>query len=461
MKYTKMYQAITKVLKNDGEVSFAMSDRTALMIELWSSMFEGKAPWLNEKVEDLTLAPASAGEIARLVTLELQTKVEGSGRASYIDRIYQKVVRKARVFSEYACAKGGLVLKPYVSGDNIFVQLIQADSFFPISFDDSGNMTYCVFVEQFREGSTIYSRVESHKLEDRQLTIRNRAFVARTEGLLGSEVEIGSIPRWNGLAAQVIFEGIEKLPLGYFRIPLANNIDDGSPLGVSVYSRSIGLIREADKRYSQINWEYESKETAIHIASSLLKYREDLDKWEYPGGKERLYRNIEYNTGAVDKPLIDAFSPDIRDASFFNGLNQQLRRIEFNSNLAYGTLSDPNNTDKTAEEIKASKQRSYSFVADCQGALQDALEDLVSAIDFWASIYHLAPPGTYRTSFKWDDSIIVDEEKDRQTDRADVAMGAMSLWEYRMKWYGETEEQAKAAIKESQAREETALFQEE
>ena len=40
-----------------------------------------------------------------------------------------------------------------------------------------------------------------------------------------------------------------------------------------------------------------------------------------------------------------------RDASFFNGLNQQLRRIEFNSNLAYGTLSDPNNTDKTAEEI--------------------------------------------------------------------------------------------------------------
>ena len=45
-------------------------------------------------------------------------------------------------------------------------------------------------------------------------------------------------------------------------------------------------------------------------------------------------------------------------------------------------------------------------------------------------------------SFEWDDSIVVDSEKARSTDRADVAMGAMTLVEYRMKWYGETEEVA-------------------
>ena len=37
---------------------------------------------------------------------------------------------------------------------------------------------------------------------------------------------------------------------------------------------------------------------------------------------------------------------------------------------------------------------------------------------------------------------------ERDNDRADVAMGAMALYEYRMKWYGETEEKAKAAISE-------------
>ena len=116
--------------------------------------------------------------------------------------------------------------------------------------------------------------------------------------------------------------------------------------------------------------------------------------------------------------------------------------------MAYGTLSDPNNTDKTAEEIRASKQRSYSFVSDCQTALQNALEDLVDAMCFWCDVYGLAPSGSCNTSFSWDDSIVVDADKERDQDRQDVAMGAMQLWEYRMKWYGETEEQAKAAVQQ-------------
>lgn len=448
MRYTKMYQAIAKILGKDEQIDFVMTNRSARQIELWTSMFEGKAPWISENVQDLTLPAAIAGETARLVTLELQTKVEGSARGTYLDKIYQKVIKKARIFTEYACAKGGLIFKPYVTEQGLEVQLVQADSFFPITFDDSGNITRCVFVEQFRNGSDIYTRVEYHKLDNGRLTIRNRAFLARTEGVLGSEISLGEVMRWSGLAAEVIFSDVQKLPFGYLKIPLANNVDSDSPLGVSCYSRSVGLIREADRRYSQINWEYDSKETAVHIAESLLKYRQDLDKFEYPGGKERLYRAVDYNTGVVEKPLLDVFSPDIRDTSYFNGLNQQLKRIEFNCNLAYGTLSDPSSIEKTAEEIRASRQRSYSFIEDCQGALQDALEDLVAAMDFWATIYGLAPAGDYKVSYIWDDSIVVDTEKERQTDRADVAMGAMQLWEYRMKWYGETEEQAKAAVQQ-------------
>lgn len=201
-------------------------------------------------------------------------------------------------------------------------------------------------------------------------------------------------------------------------------------------------------RYSQINWEYESKETAVHIAQSLLGRNQSTGEPVYPAGKKRLYRAVEYNTGVVDKPFMDTFSPDIRDISYFNGWNHLMRMIEFDCNLAYGTISDPNNTDKTAEEIKASKQRSYSFVQSCQTALQHALEDLVDAIAFWCDLYHLCPSGTYQTSFDWDDSIVTDVESERQSDRLDVSMGAMPLWEYRMKWYGETEEQAKAAVQQ-------------
>lgn len=86
------------------------------------------------------------------------------------------------------------------------------------------------------------------------------------------------------------------------------------------------------------------------------------------------------------------------------------------------------------------------MVSDTQMALQDALIDLVEAMDFYCSVYGLCPQGAYNISFKWDDSIVVDAEKERNTDREDVALGAMSLEEYRAKWYGETIEEAREKL---------------
>ena len=99
-----------------------------------------------------------------------------------------------------------------------------------------------------------------------------------------------------------------------------------------------------------------------------------------------------------------------------------------------------------ASDIKDLRAKTGAGIQDCQKALQTALEDYIDAMDLWCSIYDLAPSGSYKASFVWDDSLVVDTEKERSTDRSDVAMGAMQLWEYRMKWYGETEEQAKAAV---------------
>ena len=49
-------------------------------------------------------------------------------------------------------------------------------------------------------------------------------------------------------------------------------------------------------------------------------------------------------------------------------------------------------------------------------------------------------------SIAFDDSIFIDTESERAQDRLDENMGAMSLLEYRMKWYGEDETTAKAAL---------------
>lgn len=447
MRFTKMLSLITDVLNKDADtqVDVCLTSQMASAIELWTAMYENHAPWVDrQKTKSAQIPAAIASEIARLVTLEMKSEITGGTGALFLNREYQKkVLADLRRYVEYGCAKGGLILKPYVTKTGLSIQYVQADSFFPLAFDDSGRIQQCVFTEQFRKGKKIYTRLEVHTLQGDRIHLTNRVFVATNDYSLGTEVEIGSIERWSELAPELTLEGADRLLFGYFKVPMANAEDSDSPLGVSVYSRAPELVEEADRRYSNICWEYEGTQLAIHIATSLLKYNNDRDKFEYPGGQERLYRNVEYNAGAADKPFIDTFSPEIRDTALFNGFNNQLRLIEFACNLAYGTLSDPQNVDKTATEIKVSKQRSYTFVSDTQMALQKALEDLVYAMNFWAVLYGLIPLGNkYQVSFVWDDSIIVDAEAERQTDRQDVAMGVMSLAEYRSKWYGETLEEA-------------------
>ena len=446
MKYSKMMECISKLtakknLKLDG---VAVSSVMQSEVELWDLMYRDRAPWVdNKKVFSAGIAAAVSAEIARLVTLEMKSEVTGSNRANYINEVYQGALSGIREQVEYGCAKGSLVFKPYLAGKKVVVQFCQADSFFPIAFDSNKNILQCAFTEQICKGKEIYTRIELHSLESGRVVVRNYAYLSRTGGTIGTEIPLESVEQWKDIEAEAALEGTDKLLIGVFKVPLANTVDMDSPLGVSVFSRAVPRIKMADKRYSQIDWEYDSKETAIHLASSLLKYNRDTDKFEYPAGRERLYRTVEYNAGATDKPFMEPFSPDIRDEAYYHGFNQLLRRIEFDCCLAYGTLSDAQDVDKTAEEIRSSKQRSYAAISDTQQALQRALTDLVDAIDYWVSIGNLAPEGEYKASFDWDDSIITDNDIEMEKDFKMLSAGIIRPEEFRSKWMGEDLETAK------------------
>lgn len=444
MNYSTMYAAIIKVLNESGENIYSVNSAMISHIELWSKMYENKAPWLSDAVTSANLSASVALEHAKLITLELKSEIKGSALADYLNKNYKKdILSSLRKYIEYGLAKGSLVIKPIPIEDGIRTQFIQAGRFFPISFDGSGKLSKCVFTEQLRKGRYIYTLLEIHTMTGKNtFQIQNRVFKSTNDGMLGSETELSEVEEWVELHPSATLTGISHLPFGLFCCPMANQIDCDSPLGVSVYSRGVEHIREADKRYGGINWEYEATQVAVHISQSMLKYNKEQAKYEYPQGKERLYRSVEYNTGATEKPLLDTFSPQIRSKELYEGWNNQLRLIEFSCSLAYGTLSNPQNVDKTAEEIRTSKQRSYTFVTDAQAALQKALEDWCEAAYFWIRIYNLAPDGKYEMSFEWGDSILSDPTAERENDRKDLANGTLRPEEYRAKYRDETIEEA-------------------
>lgn len=147
-----------------------------------------------------------------------------------------------------------------------------------------------------------------------------------------------------------------------------------------------------------------------------------------------------------DDTLFKDWTPKLRQAELCEGLNRILRHIEFNTGLAYGTLSDVRDSDKTAEEIRASKQRSYAAVTDIQSSLKNAMLQLVYAMNVWCSIYRLAPEGGFEVSFDFDDSIVADRALEFSEKKQLVEMGIMKPWEFRMWYFGEEEGTARQRL---------------
>lgn len=434
------------------DIELATSSKMEEALQLWSEMYANEPPWKDLKKGQLTMGlPASiATEVARLVTVEMESEIQGEGpKAEYLQKQYAPVVRRARKVTEYAVAKGGIVLKPYISGERIYVTDVQAEDFFPTTFDSDGEITGGVFVDYSYDEEYRYTRLEEHSLDGTTLTIRNKVFrqkindITGVDEALGDEVPLTEVEKWSSISPVVRIEGIEKTLFAYYKMPFANNIEPKSPLGVSIYSKAVEQIYEADKQWSEIRWEYKSGERAIHAAETLFK-RNDIGEPVLPEGEERLFRTFGFDK---DQKL-DTFSPEFRDTSLYNGLNEYLRSVEYQCGLAYGTISNPNVEARTATEVKTSQQRSYSTVSDIQKALQAALEHLVYAIDTLATLYDLAPDGEYEVTFQFDDSIITDAEAQRQRDLQEVRDGLMAKWEFRMIWYGEDEETAKRRVAE-------------
>lgn len=445
--FEKMLQWIkSTILKLMGQenISLTISPRMENMIALWAKMYEGIGSGGS-----LRLPASIASEFARLVVVESEINLTGSARADWLAEQLEPFWDRMREYVEYACALGGAVFKPYVSGGGIVIDVVQADCFFPTAFDTSGRLTGAIFTDQITRGGKIYTRVERHGFIQDKETIQNKAFQSTSVTALGGEIPLTSVPEWADITPEAEISGIDRPLFAYFKIPLANNKDRHSPLGVSVFANAVDAIRDADEQYGRLMWEYDGGQMAIDVAAGAIRTNQDgsvnMDKRE-----QRLYRRTLEQSKLGGTDFYHAFTPTLRDGSYISGLDSILKKIEFQCSLAYGTISDPSTVEKTATELKISKQRSYSAVSDIQRALQNALDDLIYAMDKLATLYQLAPAGTYEIAYNWHDGVLQDEEAQRQQDKDDALNGFVPKWRYNKGWRGMSEEEARAAVTEAQ-----------
>lgn len=425
--------------------TIAVSDKMAAAIDLWTRCYKNHPPWRydengKEKVKTLNLPAIISGELARLVTTEFESSVENKP----LDDAYQDVIRDLRQCCELGCAGGGLAFKPVPENGRISVDYVSVESFFPTDYDTNGDITGAIFVDKLTKGDTVYTKLEQHRLEGKQYTIRNYAFKNETQDPdvtedLGRPIPLTDIPEWAAIEEEKVIAPVLAPLFAYFKMPGTNPIDKTSPLGVSCFAKALEQIEQADRQYDRLLWEYEGSELAIDVDMTWFKQDKTTGFWELPKGKDRLFRMHNMDDGDTK---YNVFSPTIRDASLFNGLDNLLKRIEFNCGLSYGTISDPQNVDKTATEIISSKQRLYSTVKDIQLSLEDALQQLVYAMSVWMNLGGQTVPVGPEVTFNWDDSIVIDKQAELLAMQQDVASGILRPEVYLAKKYGVTEKEA-------------------
>ena len=437
-------------------LNIILTPRIAWALQQWSLMYINLAPWTLKDdlvtpngVKTLNIPAAIAAELARVVTIDMTCSITGSPRADFLNETMQRLIADIRPFVEYACAKGGLIFKPYITDDNrIAIDYVQADMFYPMAFDSDRRLTSCCFVDMKQVGGHFYKRFEYHILEAGEEGrfnehVYNWNFKSTARDDMGDRCNLAEVPEWADIEEEANIEDVERPLYAYFRMPFANNIDPLSPIGVSCFARAVDLIEQTDKLWNDFLWEFDSGQRALYVDG--LAFGKDVRSGNPKLPPNRLYRTLDM--GAQDDDFFKDWTPNMREMSYINALESHYRMIEFQCGLSDGVLPRPQAVQMaTATEVKMTQQRTYATITDTQRMLRTALEDLLYAIDTWASIYELAPEGEYQVEFGFDDSIVHDKDAEFLQDTQAIGLKVLSRTEFRMRNYDETESQAKEAI---------------
>ena len=100
---------------------------------------------------------------------------------------------------------------------------------------------------------------------------------------------------------------------------------------------------------------------------------------------------------------------------------------------------------KTATEVSSDNSALMRNIRKNENAMQGAICGVSRALLACARTLGHKIPDEGDVGVLFDDSIVQDTTAEKKQDMAEVAAGLMETWEYRAKWYGESEEVARGA----------------
>lgn len=381
--------------------------------EIWRQAMDGQLPHNQppQNIPSLFTAANLVSRVAKMVALEFKTEITGH---DYVNEQYQRFINAKpgglRKAIESGLSGGRYLLFPTVRGENIVINVLDNDNYFPTRYGELKELTGVIVplgISKWDEAAqkqkfyTLLIQCE-YESKPKLYTMTHTAWVSEDKRTLGMPISLDSVEEWALLPQEITFHEVDA---PWF-------VEYVSPKdGAAIFDRAIDHFRKLDMQKARTEWEFEGGELAIDGSVDLFR----KDEWGnpiIPAGKQRLFRSHEAVTdGTKIENVMQTFSPDLRGEEFERGSNEIKRDIEDACELARGTISDVNLVAQTATEIEFTHQVTFTTISDVQTTTGEALKKLVAVLVDMAYRYYLSPKTAYDVTLDWDDSIIVDQKE--------------------------------------------------
>ncbi len=377
---------------------------------------------------------------------------------------------------EQASALGGYAMKVWreikrdkegneIPGtDHIRIGFAMADQFVPTAWDNAG-VEEGIFVTRTARGGFYYTLLEWHFWDGLTYKIRNelyraeqkKAGVGGDQDILGFRYPLAAL--YPNLDEEIPIDTEYSL-FTYFRTPKANNLDDNSPLGISMYANAMDTLHAIDICFDSFVREFRLGKKRIIVPARMIRNVVDPltgKQVRYFDATDETYEAL--STDDPDSLKIQDNSVSLRVEEHVEAMNALLNVLCLQVGLSFGTFSfDAHGGLKTATEIVSENSKTYKTVKNFQNQIVPAIEDVIHAIVEVASMYELSYNGMsirslkdrgYTVKISLDDGITQDRQTNINEGITLVGAGLMSKYTFLTDpKYGQnlTEEQAQEEL---------------
>lgn len=303
-----------------------------------------------------------------------------------------------------------------------------ADQFIPLAWDNA-RVYEGVFVSRQVKGGYAYTRLEWHRWADGAYTIINdlyrsdlqRGATSESQDILGVKCGAEELAKLYPGLEPITVVSVEDSLFTYWRTPIANNLDDNSPLGVSFYGNALETLHAIDICYDSLVNEFKLGRKRIVVPARFLRAVVDPETGamrRYFDPTDEAFVGLSNDSDSAD---IKDVSAELRVEEHVAALNALLNVLCLQLGFSSNTFSfDAQGGLKTATEVVSENSKTYKTVKTIQNQLTSALEQLVKNIIDVAVLYDMTWEGQSVASLAargWEVKVTFDDgvTQDRQT----------------------------------------------